>query len=133
MSSSVSYSKFLPSHSPMTQPHAVYRYTAMVIFPKDKQLSLMLSSAGDQWALEELEKSKAEGPSKENCEIINFLAQRRSEDITGTISKIAIEWHDAVVWGQIVESHPEFFLEQKGYANLCDGWQEFDFDGVRPT
>lgn len=104
-----------------------------MVFPRDKQLSLILTSQGPAWALEELERSKSEGPSKENREIIDFLVQRGHEDIMAAILKIAIEWNNAVVWGCIVESDPGFFLGQKGYVDLCNGWETFDFDGVRPT
>lgn len=117
----------------MTESNPAYRRAALVMFPKKQQLSLILTSeGGEEWALEELERSKAEGPSKENCEIIEFLAQRGREDITATISKIAIEWNDAVVWGRIVEHDPKFFLRQEEYTDLTNGWETFKFDCVRP-
>jgi hypothetical protein len=133
LSSSVSDPNFLLPGLPMTRSGVVYRCAALVMFPKEKQLSLMLSSGGAKWASEELEKSKSEGPSKENHKIIDFLAQQGREGITATILKIAIEWNDAVVWGRIVERDPEFFFNQTGYTDLCNGWQLFGFDGVRPT
>lgn len=103
------------------------------MFPKDKQLSLMLSSEGPEWGLEELEKSKSDGPSRENREIIEFLVQKQREDITTIILKVAIEWKDPLVWGRIIESNPKYFLKQKGYVDLRSGWQAFNFDDVRPT
>ena len=118
----------------MTESNLVYRCPALVMFPKKRQLSVMLSSErGEDWAFEELEKSKSEGPSKENREIIEFLAQPGLEVIMDTILKIAIEWDDATVWDSIVKQNPEFFLEQKEYTSLCNGWEVFKLDGVRPT
>lgn len=93
----------------------------------------MLSSEGPTWALEELEKSKSEGPSKENRKIVDFLASRQSKDITITILKVAIEWDDAAVWDRIVMSDPGFFLTQSEYTHLCEGWEAFKLDGVRGT
>ena len=118
----------------MIESNPAYKRAALVMFPKNKQLSVILSQEGsERWALEELEKSKSEGPSKANCEIIDFLAKQKREDIMATILEIAFGWNDAVVWGRIVEQAPGFFLEQEGYKNLCDGWEAFKFDGVRPT
>jgi hypothetical protein len=118
----------------MTESSPVYKCAALVMLPKKQQLSLMLSLEGaEKWALEELESSKSEGPSGESPEIIGFLAQRGQEDTMTTILKIAIEWDDTVVWDYIVEQNPRFFLEQEGYTSLCDGWEAFGLDGVRPT
>ena len=118
----------------MTESTPAYKCAALVMFPKEKQLSLMLSLDGaEKWALEELEESKPEGPSRENCEIIDFLAQKGGGDTMATILETAIGWKDATVWGRIVGQNPGFFLGQKGYTDLCDGWKEFKFDGVRPT
>lgn len=104
------------------------------MFPKKQQLSLILASGGEKWASEELQKLKSEGPSKESCEIIEFLARKGREDAMATILKIAIDdWNDAVVWGRIVAQNPAFFLGQKGYTSLCDSWKTFKFEGVRPT
>jgi len=58
------------------------------------RLCLMWATPGYGWeelAFEELEKSKSEGPSKENREIIEFLARPGLEVITDTILGIAIE------------------------------------------
>lgn len=117
----------------MTELSSVYKCAALVVFPKDKQVSLMLASGGSEWGLEELEKSKSEGPSKENREIIDFLAQLRDKEIMPTILQVAIEWKDVAVWDGIVLSYPEFLLKQEEYADLCVGWQTFTLDGVRST
>jgi hypothetical protein len=118
----------------MTESNPAYRCAALVMVPKKRQLTLMLASEGaETWAFEELEKSKSEGPSWENCEIIKFLAQQGQEDVMASISKIAIEWNDAVVWCSIVERSPKWFLGQEGYTSLCDGWELFKLDAVRPT
>lgn len=117
----------------MAESNLVYRCAALVMFPKAEQLSLIMSSEGHTWALEELERSKSDGPSKENREIIDLLVQKKYEDVAATISKIAIEWNDATVWDRIVESDPGYFLEQEEYADLCDGWDALGFGGVRPT
>ena len=93
----------------------------------------MLSSEGEEWGLEELEKSKTEGPSKANCEIIEFIARRGNPGRMVAISKIALEWNDAVVWGRIIGWDPGFFLRQRGYTELCKGWETFEFDGVCGT
>lgn len=93
----------------------------------------MLSSEGPEWALEELEKSKPEGPSKDNRKIVDSLASYQREDITTAILKVAIEWDDAAVWDCIVMSDPGFFLGQSEYAHLRDGWEAFKLDGVRGT
>lgn len=111
----------------------MYELVALVIFPRREQVRLMFLSEGPDWALEELEKSKFEGASKENVEIIELLAEQKDDGIAGTISKVAIEWNHPVAWGFVVESHPGFFLKQKEYAGLWDGWQAFGFDGVRST
>jgi len=104
------------------------------MFPKKRQLSVVLSSkGGEDSAFEELEKSKFEGPSKENREIIKFLAKPWPEELLDTILRIAIEWDDAAVWSCVVKQNPKFFLKQKGYTSLCDGWEAFKFDGVCPT
>jgi len=104
------------------------------MFPKKRQLPIMLSSVGgEKWGLAELEKSKSEGPSKENREIIEFLAQTGRKDNMTAILEVAIEWNDAVEWGCIVKRDPGFFLRQKGYKSLCNGWEALKFDGVRPT
>lgn len=104
------------------------------MFPKKRQLQIMLSSeGGEKWGLAELEKSKSEGPSKENREIIEFLAKKGRKDTMAAILEVAIEWNDAVEWGCIVQQDPEFFLQQKGYKNLYNGWKALKFDGVRPT
>jgi len=118
----------------MIESNAAYKRAALVMFPKKKQLSLMLSQEGGvKWALQELETSKSEGASAANCEIIDFFAQQKRKDLMPTILETAFGWDDAVVWGRIVEKFPEFFLEQEGYKHLCDGWEAFKFDGVRPT
>jgi hypothetical protein len=104
------------------------------MLPKEQQLSIMLSSGGEKWALKELNKSKSEGPSKENREIVEFLIwQAEGRDAETTIAKIAIEWNDAATWSRIVGKRSGFFLKQDGYTGLCDGWREFEFDGVRPV
>jgi len=130
----VSDSKLHAQNPPITESTPVYRCPALVMFPKKRQLSIVLSSEGGKdWAFEELKKSKFEGPSKENREIIRLLAQPGLEEIMDTILRMAIEWDDAAVWGCIVKQNPEFFLEQKGYTSLCDGWEAFKFEGVCPT
>lgn len=133
MWSSVSASKFLLSNPSTAELYKGYKCAALVIFPKDEQLSLMLSSEGSTWALEELEKSKSEGPSKENCLIVDFLAEQKREDIMPVVLKIAIEWKDAAVWNRIIMRDRGFFLKQREYKDICDGWQAFKFDEVRPT
>jgi hypothetical protein len=117
----------------MTELNPVYKCAALVMFPKKRQLSIMLSLGGAKWALEELEKSKLEGPSNENWKIIAFLAQQQRKDVMTTITKTVIEWNDATVWGGIVRLWPKFFLGQGEYTDLCDGWRVFGFDGVRPV
>ena len=117
----------------MAESSPEYKRAALVMFPKKKQLSLMLSSKGAKWALEELEKSKGEGPTNENREIIGFLLREESNVIIAAIMKIIFGWNDAAVWGDIIEQDPGFFMGQDGYTDLCNGWQVFGFDGVRPT
>jgi len=104
------------------------------MFPKKRQLSIMLSSeGGEKWGLAELEKSKSEGPSKENRKIIEFLAQTGREDAMAAVLEVAIGWNDAAEWGRIVKQKPQFFLRQKGYKSLYNGWEALKFDGVWPT
>ena len=104
------------------------------MFPKKQQLSVMLSSEhGEKWALEELEKSKSEGPTGANREIVEFLARKRQGDVVATILKIAIEWDDVAEWDYIVRWNHSRFLREKGYTCLCEGWEVFDLEGVRPT
>ena len=129
----MSGSKLLAPDPPMTELNPVYKCAALVMFPKKRQLSIMLSVGGAKWALEELEKSKSEGPSNENRKIVAFLAQQQRKDVMTTITKTAIEWNDATVWGGIVQLWPKFFLGQSEYTDLCDGWRVFGFDGVRPV
>jgi len=50
-----------------------------------------------------------------------------------TALKIAFEWNDAVAWGRIVKQDTKFFLHERGFTSLCDGWEAFKFDGVGPT
>jgi len=89
------------------------------MFPKRQQLSVVLSSEGwEDRGFDELEEYKSEGPSKENHEIIEFVAQPRLESIMKIILGIAIEWDDATVWGRIVKKNPRFFLKQEGHASL---------------
>lgn len=134
MSSLVSDPKLLASNPSIAESNTAYRCAALVMFPKEKQLSLMLSSEeAEEWALDELERSKSEGPSKENREIVDFLARKERSDTTATILKIAIGWKDAAVWCGIVEQDPRFFLGQNGYTDLCNGWEMFKFEGVRGT
>ena len=112
----------------------VYKRAALIMFPKKQQLSIMLSlEDAEKWALEELEKSKSEGPTGENREIIEFLARRKRADVVATVQKIAIEWGDVTVWDYIVWWNHKLFLEEKGYTRLCEGWEVFNFEGVRPT
>ena len=68
-----------------------------------------------------------------NCEIIEFLAQQRNPKSMAAILKTALEWNDAVVCARIVGRDPGFFLSQRGYTDLCKGWEAFKFDGVRGT
>ena len=104
------------------------------MFPKEKQLSIMLSVEGsEEWALRELENSKSEGPTKENCEIVGFLAQQKQRETMATILKIAMDWKNAEVWSDIIRADRDFFLDEKGYKTLCDGWKLFKLDGVRET
>jgi len=117
----------------MAESDPVYKCAALVVFPKERQLSLILSSEGVDWGLEELEKSKSEGPSKENREIIDFVVQQGKIDIIPAVLKVALEWNDAVVWGSIVEQRPGYFLGKNGYPDLWNGWQAFKLDGVRST
>jgi hypothetical protein len=117
----------------MAKLNPVYKCAALVIFPKDKQLSLMLSAEGPTWALEELEKSKSEGPTKENRDIIGFLAKQGNREAKTTVLELSIEWKDAVSWGRVIGSDPRFFLRQEGYEDLYNGWRAFGFSGVRPT
>lgn len=117
----------------MTERNPVYRRAGLVMFPKEKQLSIMFSVEGsEEWALTELENSKSEGPTKENREIIVFLAQKRTVD-RSTLLKIAVDWKDAEVWSDIVRAETMFFLDEKDYKTLCDGWELFKLDGVRET
>ena len=133
MSNSVSGPKLLPPNPSINVLNSVYQCAALVMLPKHRQLSFMLSSEGKKWALKELKKSKSEGPSKENREIIYFLAQQNDERIMTTVSGIAIEWGDTGVWDQIVQYYPDFFLSQEGFTELYNGWRAFGFDVVHPT
>ena len=117
----------------MNETKPAYQRAALVMFPYNKQLSVILSTEGSTWALQELEKSESEGPTKENREIIGFLAKKENDDFKATVLKYAFEWNDPSVWDLIVESDPRFFLCGKGYRNLCDGWQAFGLDSVRLT
>ena len=104
------------------------------MFPKKRQLSVMLSSEyGEEWALEELEKSKSEGPTWANREIVEFLARKRRGGVVATVLKIAIEWGDVAEWDYIVQWNHSFLLGEKGYTCLCEGWEVFKFEGVCPT
>ena len=103
------------------------------MFPRAKQLSVMLFTEGPTWALEELAKSRCEGRTKENEEIVGFLVRQRSKETIDVILEIAIEWKDVALWGQVVELHPRTVLRANGYADLSDGWKAFGLDGVRPT
>ena len=118
----------------MAELSPVYKCAALAMFPKKYQLLLMLSSEmGVDWGLEELEKSKPEGPSKENREILEFLARQNNKALMATALKFAFEWNDVVAWGRIVEQDTKFFLQERGFTSLCDDWEAFKFDGVRPT
>jgi len=66
-----------------------YKCAAVVVFPKERQLSLMLSSGGAEWALEELEKTKSEGPSKENREIVGFLVQQGKNNMAAVLKVVS--------------------------------------------
>lgn len=112
----------------------MYKRAALVMFPKKRQLSVMLSSEhGEKWALEELEKSKSDGPTRANREIVEFLARKGQGNVVATILKIAIEWGDVVEWDCIVRWNCSLLLGEKGYTRLCEGWEVFKFEGVRPT
>lgn len=92
----------------------------------------MLSSEGPIWALEELEKSKSEGPSKENRIIIDFLARQEGRGIQPSLLKVAVEWNNADLWGRIIELNPELFFSG-GFPDSWKDWEAFGFDDVRPT
>jgi hypothetical protein len=132
-SSSVSYSNTISPNSSVNETKSAYQRAALVMFPYSKQLSVMSASEGSTWALQELEKSKFEGPTKENREFIGFLAKKDDDEIKATILTYAFQWDDPSVWDIIVESDPRFFLSGERYHNLCNGWQTFGLDGVRPT
>ena len=118
----------------MTERDPVYKLAALAMFPKKRQLSVMLSlENAEKWALEELEKSKSEGPTVENREMIKFLERQERADLVATILKIAIEWGDVTEWDYIVWRNHKLFLEEKRYTRLCEGWEVFNLEGVRPT
>ena len=95
----------------------MYKRAALVMFSKKRQLSVMLSSEhGEKWALEELEKSKSDGPTWANREIVEFLARKGQGNVVATILKIAIEWSDVVEWDYIVRWNCSLLLGEKGYT-----------------
>ena len=116
----------------MTESNAVYKSAALVMFPKTKQLSIMLSMEGaKEWALKEYENSKSEGRTKENREIVRFLGQQKEGVSVAGMLKTAIGWKDAELWCDMVGANTRRFLEEPGYRSLCDGWEAFGLDGVR--
>lgn len=118
----------------MTERNAVYKSAALVLFPKKKQLSIMLSMGGGrEWALTEFENSKSEGPTKENREIVRFLGQQGGGETVVDVLKIAIDWKDAELWGDIISADTERVLNEEGYKSISDGWEAFSLDGVRAT
>ncbi|KAF9786064.1 hypothetical protein BJ322DRAFT_765163 [Thelephora terrestris] len=133
-----------------------YRRRALVLFPSSKQLDVLLSSGGVEYALSELEKSASEGPTEENQKIVEFIFQNwrktsspedcifdfrpsyevptmTPNDIATRLAGIAVQSNDAKLWTRTMSMckfRDEVDLSRFGLEHVVAGWEKFQLEDI---
>jgi hypothetical protein len=133
----------------------VYDRLALVIFPNSKQLDVLLSSGGVEYALTELEKSAPEGPSEENRKILEFIFQNwyktspeycifdirpsygvptiAPNEIATKLIGIAVQSNDAKLWVRTMgmcRFEDEIDLGRFGLEHIVVAWEKFQLEEI---
>ena len=127
-----------------------YERPALVFFPGSKQLDVLLTSGGVEYALTELKQSMSEGQTKENQKIVEFIFQNwhktpleadtfifcpsyevptmtPQQTATG-LANIAVQSNDAELWVRTMgmcKFRDEADLSRFGLEHILAGWERF--------
>lgn len=126
-----------------------------MVFPRTKQLDILLASGGVEYALAELEGSASEGQTKENQKIVEFIFQnwhknsleaftfdfRPSYEVptmsprhTATkLTNIAVRSNDAKLWVRttsMCKFRDEVDLSRFGLEHIVVGWEKFRLEEI---
>ena len=134
---------------------AGYERPALVLFPSSKQLDVLLSSGGVEYAVAELEKSVSEGPANENQKIVEYIFRNWGKtspeyyifdfrpsyevptmppsEVTTRLTDIAVQFDDAKLWVRTIgmcEFKDRIDLSRFGWNRMIAAWEKFHLEEI---
>ena len=132
-----------------------YERSVLALFPRSKQLDILLASGGVEYAIAELESSASEGPTRENQKIVEYIFhnwERASPEfyifnfrssyevptmqpnrVVTKLADIAVQSNDAKLWVRTINMYkPGDFidLDRFGLNRITAAWGKFQSEEI---
>lgn len=115
----------------------VYRRTVLVLFPKDRQLEILLNAGGVPYAVGLLQKANTIDPTETDRRTAQYVVNSLKvgdKSVAQTMADLAVQWNDVGLWKQVVTaSGGEKNVDVLGMDKFNQAWKKFSFSAVRST
>lgn len=118
-----------------TDAFAVYHRSVLVMFPKAKEVEVLLDAGDVPYALQEVSKADPSSPTQSDRQTAQYVINRLgSQDQATKVAMVdlAMKWNDLEMWKEVVKaSGAQKSVDVVGKPKFLEAWRKFSFESIR--